>query len=50
VREELKDGFTDIKNMEKALSLAEADMNKDPQNMKFIETYTSLLEQFHTIG
>lgn len=50
VREELKDGFREIKAMEKKLQKVEEEMNQDPQNIEKIESYTSLLEQFHIIG
>lgn len=50
VREELKQWFPDIIEMEEKIKKTEIIMNKDPQNIKLIEEYTSLLEQFNNIG
>ncbi len=50
VREEFKDWFKDIIIKEKEIEKAEEIMNKNPNNIKLIEEYTSLLEQFNNIG
>ena len=50
VREELKDSFKDIKEMEKKLDTAESNMNNEPENLDIIDEYTSLIEQFNNIG
>lgn len=49
VRQELKEAFSDIIEMEIKLSNIEIEMSKDPENIKLIEDYTSLLEQFNNI-
>jgi len=49
VREELKEAFTDIIEMEKSLSILEQKMWEEPENIQIIEDYTSMLEQFNNI-
>lgn len=49
VRQELKDGLTDIIEMEKKLNIIEEKMNNNPQDIQIIDEYTSLLEQFNNI-
>ena len=49
VREELKDSFIEINKLEKKLVEAEKNMNIDQNNIKVIEEYTSLLDQFNNI-
>lgn len=49
VRQELKEAFTDIINMENELSEIEKQMSENPQDIDIIEKYTSLLEQFNNI-
>ncbi len=49
VREELKEAFTDIIEMEKSLSILEEKMWEEPENIQIIEDYTSMLEQFNNI-
>lgn len=50
VKEELKEGFTDIIEMENNLKKIEEKMWEEPENMEIIEEYTSLLEVFNNIG
>lgn len=49
VREELRDGFSDIKEFEKNLRQIEEKMHQDPTNMEIIEEYTTALEQLQNI-
>lgn len=49
VRQELKEWFADIIEMEKKLDKVELEMNNDSGNIEIIENYTSLLEQFNNI-
>lgn len=49
VKEELKEAFVDIISLEEKLDNAERNMNSQPENIDFIEEYTSLLEQFNNI-
>ena len=49
VREELRDGFSDIKEFEKNLTQIEEKMRQDPTNMEIIEEYTTALEQLQNI-
>ncbi len=49
VRDELKEAFRDIIGMERKLAIFEKKMNIEPNNIKIIEEYTSLLEQFNNI-
>ncbi len=50
VRWEIKEGFKDIVMLEKELQKIEQEMSNNPENMDIIETYTTLLETFNTIG
>jgi len=50
VREELRDGFLDIKKLETQLTELENKMQEYPEDMEIIEDYTTLLEQFHNHG
>ncbi|MCP4523978.1 MAG: ABC-F family ATP-binding cassette domain-containing protein [Candidatus Gracilibacteria bacterium] len=50
VKEELREGFSDIKKMESELSLVEKQMQDYPEDMEIIEQYTTLLEQLHNLG
>jgi len=50
VREELKEWFKDIIDMEDDLKKSEEKMNSEPENIEYIEDYTSILEQFNNIG
>lgn len=47
VREEMRDGFLDIKKLEAQLTQIEIKMQEHPESMDIIEEYTTLLEQFH---
>lgn len=47
VREELRDGFKEIKHLEQQISDTEVQMSQHPENMEIIELYTSLLDQLH---
>ncbi len=49
VREELRDGFQDIKEFEAKISEVENQMAEDPENMEIIEEYTTLLEQLQNL-
>lgn len=49
VKEELKEAFVDIISLKEKLDNAERNMNSQPENIDFIEEYTSLLEQFNNI-
>lgn len=49
VREELKDAFNEINDMEDILKSHEEKMWEEPENMDLIEEYTSLLEKFNNI-
>ncbi len=49
VRQELKEAFTEIIEMEKELDIIEKKMSKNPEDLEIIEKYTSLLEQFNNI-
>lgn len=49
VREEIKEWFKDICNMEKELGKIEKDMSENPENLDIIEKYTSILEAFNNI-
>ena len=49
VKDELKGAFNDIISMEKQLDEAENKMNSEPENIEYIEEYTSLIEQFNNI-
>ncbi len=49
VKDELKDWFQKIKKLEHQIKEIEIKMNNDPSNMKIIEEYTSLLDQFNNI-
>lgn len=49
VREELRDGFWDIKEFESKIKQIEEKMHEDPNNMDIIEEYTTALEQLHNI-
>lgn len=50
VRDELKDWFKDIIEMEAKLKTLEEDMWNNPDNLEIIDSYTSLLDQFNNIG
>lgn len=49
VREELRDGFLDIKEFEKNISEIEKRMHDFPEDMEIIEEYTTALEQLHNM-
>lgn len=49
VREELRDGFWDIKEFESKIQKIEEKMHQDPNNMDIIEEYTTALEQLHNM-
>lgn len=49
VREELRDGFQDIKNFEKKVTELENKMHEHPEDMDIIEQYTTALEQLHNL-
>lgn len=49
VRQEIKNGFKDIIQAEKELTIIEEKMSQDPENMEIIENYTTALERFNNI-
>lgn len=49
VRQEIKEWFKDIIELEKKLILIEEEMSLNPENMNIIEEYTTLLENFNNI-
>lgn len=49
VKEELKDAFIEINEMEDTLKAHEEKMWEEPENMDLIEEYTTLLEKFNNI-
>lgn len=49
VRQEIKEWFKDIIELEKKLTLIEEKMSLNPENMDIIEEYTTLLENFNNI-
>jgi len=49
VRQEIKNGFKDIIQAEKELTIIEEKMSQDPENMEVIENYTTALERFNNI-
>jgi ATPase subunit of ABC transporter with duplicated ATPase domains len=49
VRQEIKNGFKDIIEAEKELTIIEEKMAQDPENMEIIEHYTTTLERFNNI-
>lgn len=50
VRDELRDWLTEIFAMQQEITLLEEKMTIDSSDMDLIESYTSLLDQFNTIG
>ncbi|PID87370.1 hypothetical protein CSB07_01625 [Candidatus Gracilibacteria bacterium] len=50
VKEELKDGFSDIIIAEKKIKILEEKMSLNPDDLDLINDYSSLLEQFNNIG
>lgn len=50
VRDEMKDWFLEIRWLETKLTEIEKQMHDHPEDMDIIESYTTLLEQFHNHG
>jgi ATP-binding cassette subfamily F protein 3 len=50
VRDEMKDWFLEIRWLEIKLTEVEKQMHDHPEDMDIIESYTTLLEQFHNHG
>jgi len=49
VKDELKDGFRNIVEMESDLKNLEEKMSQNPENLQIIEDYTTLLDRFNNI-
>ncbi len=50
VKEELKQAFTEVLEMDKQIKKTEEKMQNNPEDMDLIDIYTSLLEQFNNLG
>ncbi len=50
VKEELKLAFLDILDLDNEIKIIEEKMQKNPEDMDLIESYTSILEQFNNFG